>query len=451
MTYRCSATFLAVVLTAALWGCNFESRSAGAIDEVSQNDDGLAGNGGGGANDEVSRNDDGPAEVDAGGDPIGRDAGEGEDKDNRCSADTESDPALTQTSSLFGYDKGQVPQAGYSEYSEGCVWTVCGAGAAPGTGGVTGFHWVKGTLTTNLTEISATLLSVEDIGTDGAALLLLSVSSGRGGDFLYGWRVSGKGEATYGIIYAPAGRRRDELAARIDPAQWTGRTSITLPADFGIRRSEEGNYYDLYVRSLGGTERVFEQKWYTIMLPSSGETFGLGCTGGTDTLGCCRWGEVRIEEHVEDPPPQCIPQAVYVYGYRDCDPPVVDLYYWDGYQCARRQGCGCIGEDCDTAVPADAVDESGNGACRASTEECADRVTWCGGWLGNTCPDDYYCAFQAYLSCGHGDGSSICVKRPGPDDCDDTPLPVIGCNGIEYLNACHAARARTGVFEYADL
>jgi len=67
----------------------------------------------------------------------------------------------------------------------------------------------------------------------------------------------------------------------------------------------------------------------------------------------------------------------------------------------------------------------------------------CGGFLGNTCDEDEYCAYEAGQYCGAADASSTC--EPRPEVCIELYAPVCGCDGNTYSNSCFAAMAGTGV------
>ena len=69
--------------------------------------------------------------------------------------------------------------------------------------------------------------------------------------------------------------------------------------------------------------------------------------------------------------------------------------------------------------------------------------TPCGGFLGDTCDADEYCAYEAGQYCGAADASSTC--EPRPEFCPAIYMPVCGCDGQTYGNSCDAAVAGTGV------
>ena len=67
----------------------------------------------------------------------------------------------------------------------------------------------------------------------------------------------------------------------------------------------------------------------------------------------------------------------------------------------------------------------------------------CGGWLGDTCSADEYCAYTEGSLCGAADASASCRKRPS--SCASTGAPVCACDAKTYANACVAAQAGSGV------
>jgi hypothetical protein len=98
----------------------------------------------------------------------------------------------------------------------------------------------------------------------------------------------------------------------------------------------------------------------------------------------------------------------------------------------RRAADGCNTCTCDAF---------GSWAC---TETACTGPVGCGGWLGDTCTDDEYCAYVAGQLCGAADASAYC--QPRPTTCATVDDPVCGCDGWEYSNSCEAARGGTGVY-----
>lgn len=68
----------------------------------------------------------------------------------------------------------------------------------------------------------------------------------------------------------------------------------------------------------------------------------------------------------------------------------------------------------------------------------------CGGFAGNSCERPTYCHYAAADVCGTGDQVGTCVRPP--DSCVEDAVPVCGCDGTTYDNACLAAMSGTSLF-----
>jgi hypothetical protein len=68
----------------------------------------------------------------------------------------------------------------------------------------------------------------------------------------------------------------------------------------------------------------------------------------------------------------------------------------------------------------------------------------CGGLAGLTCDGaDEYCHYTLDAQCGDGDLTGEC--QPLPTGCSKEAIPVCGCDGVTYGNACSAHSAGTSV------
>ncbi len=70
-------------------------------------------------------------------------------------------------------------------------------------------------------------------------------------------------------------------------------------------------------------------------------------------------------------------------------------------------------------------------------------VPVCGGFAGVPCKANEWCNFPDSNRCGIADHFGVCRARP--QLCAQVMLPVCGCDGKTYNNACEAARAGSDV------
>lgn len=66
----------------------------------------------------------------------------------------------------------------------------------------------------------------------------------------------------------------------------------------------------------------------------------------------------------------------------------------------------------------------------------------CGGVGGLPCSPGLYCEMAAGM-CHKPDAAGVCKAKP--DFCPQHVLPVCGCDGKTYTNACHAREAGQSV------
>lgn len=141
----------------------------------------------------------------------------------------------------------------------------------------------------------------------------------------------------------------------------------------------------------------------------------------------------------------CAAGEVCIYGVGQCRTPDEQGVCITPPEACTEEWAPVCG--CDDRTYSNACHALGSGVSILHDGECASSSTACGGIAGFACPSGQYCNYAVDpttgSSCGATDALGECTAIPGA--CPDVVMPVCGCDGVTYGNACEAAAAGISV------
>ena len=171
-------------------------------------------------------------------------------------------------------------------------------------------------------------------------------------------------------------------------------------------------------------------------LPNLFQGGGVAICTGENSIDPQRIGEIRDRYRERDP------------SYGACQ---IDLNCASGEICLDQE---CVSQNGNNTNNTNNTNNStNNGAqCQSGTDCDANQICEsgvcydpCGGFAGFMCPDPntQFCDYAVDAMCGIADALGICRTRP--EACDQAFVPVCGCDGQTYGNACTANQQGQGV------
>ncbi len=265
----------------------------------------------------------------------------------------------------------------------------------------------------------------------GAVSFGESIDSSYGARGYYGWLFTAAAGARVSLD-AMATDGSDTVLMLYGPetvSGWTRARPIAVNDDY---RGSTDSHLDVRLSRAGTYLVIVREYWgdagdFTLTLACSGAECRTEC--GADD-GCPTGAECNRVVCIRAPCPSfCAPVTPARPG-DDCDaslcgarPRTVTLLCDDGSLGGNTGRC-FRGEDL---------------SCGWEFRACPTSEVRCGARLGDTCTATQFCDFPDAAMCGYADGTGVCAARP--EVCTADYVPVCGCNGTTYSNACTAQAA----------